>query len=135
MVSTFTGGRTTSLREMEPGEYNFMCDSMLAQQVIPSEEDFTAKIKRLRSAVLKRLQKLGVDTTDWAKVDNFCLKPQISGKLFRHLTIEELTALIPKLESISKKSLQRVPKENNTPLISSEAIEELVRFMPAHLLN
>lgn len=107
LVGTFTGGRTTSLREMKPEEYNKMCDSMQAAQYGQSEADFKAEIKRLRSAVLKRLQKMGIDTTDFSKVDAFCLNPRIAGKVFRHLSKEELSALIPKLEAIARKDSEK----------------------------
>ena len=103
LVGTFTGGRTTSLREMTTVEYNKMCDSLQAAQCGQTESDFKAEIKRLRSAVLKRMQKIGIDTTDWARVDNFCMNPRIAGKVFRHLSKEELKGMIPKLVAISKK--------------------------------
>jgi hypothetical protein len=107
LVGTFTGGRTTSLREMRPEEYNKMCDSLQAAQYGQTEKDFKAEIKALRSAVLKRMQKMGIDTTDFAKVDNFCLNPRIAGKTFRHLSKEELKALIPKLSAIARKDAQK----------------------------
>lgn len=99
-VGAFTGGRTTSLREMTPREYNTMCDSLEAKI---GGNDFTVEIKRQRSAVLKRISKLGIDTGDWEAVDNFCLNPRIAGKLFRQLHIDELRKLVPKLEAIIRK--------------------------------
>ena len=107
LVGTFTGGRTTSLREMKPAEYNRMCDSLQAALCGQSEADFRAEMKRLRSAVLKRMQKMGVDTTDFAKVDRFCLDARIAGKVFRHLSKEELMKLIQKLEAIARKDAQK----------------------------
>ena len=107
LVGTFTGGRTTSLREMKADEYNKMCDSLQAAQYGQSEADFKAEIKRLRSAVLKRLQKMGIDTTDFSKVDNFCLNPRIAGKVFRQLSKEELSSLIPKLAAIARKDSEK----------------------------
>lgn len=100
-VGTFTGGRTTSLREMTPMEYNAMCDALEAKI---GGNDFTAEIRRQRSAVLKRIAKLGIDTGDWEAVDNFCLNPRIAGKLFRQLHIDELRRLVPKLEAIIRKN-------------------------------
>lgn len=61
------------------------------------------EIRRRRSAVLKRVQQIGVDTTDWGAVNAFCLDTRIAGKKFRELDGEELLLLIPKLESILKK--------------------------------
>jgi len=116
LVGTFTGGRTTSLREMKPEEYNRMCNSLQAAQYGQAESDFKAEIKRLRSSVLKRLQKMGIDTTDWAKVDTFCLQPRIAGKAFRHLSKEELTSLISKLEAILRKDAQKPAMKQLTQL-------------------
>ena len=116
LVGTFTGGRTTSLREMTPEEYNKMCNSLHAAQYGQTKEDFKAEIKRHRSAVLKRMQKIGIDTTDWAKVDNFCLNPRISGKVFRHLSIEELKDMISKLEAISGKEAKKSATKSLTKM-------------------
>jgi hypothetical protein len=122
LVGTFTGGRTTSLREMTPVEYNRMCDSLQAAQYGQTESDFKAEIKSLRSAVLKRMQKMGIDTTDWAMVDNFCLNPRIAGKVFRHLSKEELKDMIPKLAAISRKDTSRqaavLPKKFETYMLN-----------------
>jgi hypothetical protein len=97
LVGTFTGGRTTSLREMSAAEYKCMCDRM------DPDAAFQTKIKGLRHAVLNLLQKLGVDTTDFAHVDNYCLSPRIAGKVFRALSVEELKALVRKLKKIEGK--------------------------------
>ena len=104
LVLQFTAGRTSSLRGMTKREYRAMCASLRESLQGMGEEAFTLEIKRRRSAVLKRMQRLGVDTTNWAHVDNFCLSPKIAGKRFAKLSIEELAALIPKLENMLKKS-------------------------------
>lgn len=109
LISEFTGGRTTSLKDMRDSEYEDMCACLqTGRQQAQSREDFVAERRRLRSAVLKRLQKIGVDTTDFSKVDAFCLNGRIAGKPFGMLTIGELEALIPKLEAIGRKP--RPPK-------------------------
>lgn len=107
LVHQFTGGRTHSLREMTISEYRQMCASLRAANHGFSPETFRAEIKRRRSAVLKRMQQLGVDTTNWAHVDNFCLNPRIAGKRFAQISLDELTGLIPKLESILRKTGRR----------------------------
>ena len=56
-----------------------------------------------KRAILKRVQRIGIDTTDWGAVNAFCLDVRIAGKKFRELDGEELLLLIPKLESILKK--------------------------------
>ena len=103
LVKQFTGGRTSSLREMSEKEYRAMCASMRERSQGMTEGTFTAEIKRRRSAALKRMQRLGIDTTVWANVDNFCLNPRIAGKRFAKLTIDELAVLVPKLESMLRK--------------------------------
>ncbi|MDR2890737.1 MAG: hypothetical protein LBV18_03925 [Alistipes sp.] len=110
LVKAFTHGRTISLREMDADEYRRMCDSLENTRASSlSQKDFTAEIKRKRSAVLKRMQKLGIDTSDWAAVDEFCLNSRIAGKAFRQLSLEELTRLVPKLEAIARKPLSAEP--------------------------
>lgn len=119
-VETFTGGRTTSLREMTTGEYNTMCQALEAKI---GDNDFTAEIRRQRSAVLKRISRLGIDTGNWNAVDNFCLNPRIAGKLFRQLNIDELRGLIPKLEAIIRKDTSRSKRESPADFTKYKALE------------
>ena len=42
-------------------------------------------LKKKRSAVLHQMQLMGIDTANWAAVDNFCLGVRIAGKKFREL--------------------------------------------------
>ncbi|MTK53322.1 hypothetical protein [Paludibacter sp.] len=70
------------------------------------------RIKKLRSGILKRLQKYGVDTTDWNKVNAFMKQPKIAGKLLYEMTIPEMETLTKKLESILKKE-EAVKEEHN----------------------
>lgn len=104
LVLQFTKGRTSSLREMKPAEYKAMCASLRGTANTGIDERaFVDEIKRRRSSALKRMQQLGIDTTKWSNVDNFCLNPRIAGKRFAKLSIEELAALIPKLENMLRK--------------------------------
>lgn len=106
LVSQFTGGRTTSLRDMTPAEYEEMCECLqTGKQVGESTEEHKERLRRARSAVLNRLQRLGVDTADrtFAAVNRFCMNTRIIGKPFGMLSVEELQALIPKLEAILHK--------------------------------
>ncbi len=120
LVWQFTNLRTQSLKEMRDSEYNNMCAHM--QQVVdkhnakmkkPLSEQERA-LKAARSAVLTRLQKMGIDTTDFGKVDQFCMINKIAGKLFRHLTLDELKDLIPKLEAMMAKGYGK--NNNNFPI-------------------
>lgn len=97
LVSSFTNGRTTSLREMSVKEYETMCVSLEEQTGWKSE------LKKKRSLCLKLMQQLGVDTSDWARVDNFCQHPRLAGKPFRKISVEELQDLAVKLRTIKQK--------------------------------
>ncbi len=104
LISQFTRGRTTSLKDMKDSEYDEMCDCIQSgRHQSESCDDYVLRRKKMRSAVLKRIQQLGVDTTDFDKVNAFCQNSRIAGKPFGMLTIEELESLIPKLEAILRK--------------------------------
>ena len=106
LVSQFTGGRTTSLRDMTPTEYEEMCECLqTGKPVGESTTEYREQLRRARSAVLNRMQRLGVDTADrtFAAVNRFCMDSRIIGKPFGLLSLEELQALIPKLEAILRK--------------------------------
>lgn len=110
VVSQFTDGRTTSLREMTRKEYDTMCDKL---------EGVTAKLLRTardiqrqhRSTCLKLMQKLGVDTTDWTRINAFCDDKRIAGKVFARLSNDELEQLSVKLRSIQRKGGLKPKKE------------------------
>lgn len=112
LVLTYTGNRTASLKEITQSEYDAMCASM--QQTLDGNigaEEFKARIKSHRSKVLHWLQVIGIDTTDWDRVDAYCLDSRIAGKVFRKLTIPELDALVPKLKAIARKAKQDQAKK------------------------
>lgn len=110
LVSQYTDGRTESLREMTTKEYDAMCDAMQeAANGYKAREIYREELRRKRSAVLKQLQKMGIDTTDWNRVDAYCMNPRIAGKEFRKLTVEELETVNIKLRII-----QRKEKDKNT---------------------
>lgn len=96
LVRQYTDGRTASLREMTPAEYSRCCGDLEALS------GYTARLKRSRSATLHLMQKLGIDTTDWTRVNAFCRDPRIAGKPFASLSIGEHYSLGRKLRSIAK---------------------------------
>ena len=103
LVSSYTNGRTTSLREMSEAEYKTMC-AALEHKVTPNARAvYIQERKRRRSSALHQLQLYGVDTTDWNKVNAFCEQPRIAGKPFRDLDCEELEALTRKMRAIIRK--------------------------------
>jgi hypothetical protein len=107
IVNEFTSGRTESLREMTAQEYDDALKGM-RKLVIPTYKEQMEKVMRSkRSAVLHQLQLIGVDTSDWGKVNAYCRDKRIAGKEFRALDGDELDALLVKLRAIRRK------QENN----------------------
>ena len=98
LVLQYTGGRTSSLREMTAAEYDTMCNALDQSTTDPQNE----LRKKKRSFVLHLMQQLGIDTTDWARINAFCRDRRITGKEFRMLTLEELDALTVKLRTIRR---------------------------------
>jgi len=106
LVSQFTAGRTASLRDMTPAEYEEMCECLqTGKQLGETSAEYKERLRKARSAALNRMQRLGVDTADrtFGSVNEFCLDPRIAGKPFGMLTIDELQTLVPKLEAILRK--------------------------------
>ena len=110
LVLQWTGGRTSSLREMTTLEYNTMIRELRSQV-----EDLDAK-RRARSAVLRQMQLYGIDTTNWEVVDRFCQSPKIAGKRFNRLTLSELQTLRRKLLSIRGKERAKVLQDQTCEL-------------------
>lgn len=104
LVWQFTDGRTKSLREIRSAEYERMCREM--ERVAGYDERREAwrqELRRRRSVCLKLMQKMGIDTSDWARVNDFCRDARIAGKEFAKISSEELEALAVKLRSIKRK--------------------------------
>lgn len=101
LVWQYTGGRTTSLREMTYPEYQTLCSAMEGQDRGREE------LRRQRSVTLRLMQQMGIDTTDWSRVNDFCRNPKISGKAFAAHSTEELEALAAKLRKIQRTGWQR----------------------------
>lgn len=97
LVSTYTKGRTSHLREMTTREYTDMC------KALENMCGYGDQRKRHRSICLHLMQELGVNTGDWQRVNDFCRNPRISGKPFGRLTTEELESLSVKLRAIARK--------------------------------
>ncbi len=97
LVLSFTGGRTTSLKEMTRAEYEALCLSL------EERTGWRDELRKKRSLCLKLMQKVGVDTTDWACINDFCKNARIAGRAFAQLGLEDLDALQVKLRSIMRK--------------------------------
>ena len=81
------------------------------QNAVNTAKNANGDIKIYRSGVLTRLQKYGVDTTNWTKVNAFLKQPQVAGKVMYELSVPELRNLITKLESMIAK---KKAKDNET---------------------
>ena len=104
LVEQYTDGRTTSLRETTRQEYGRMCRDMERETGYDEfVEGIRRQLRRKRSEVLKLMQQLGIDTTDWDRVNAFCTDARIAGKLFRKISIDELEELAVKLRAIKRK--------------------------------
>lgn len=103
LVEQYTRGRTTHLHETTASEYRTMCDEMeRVTGYAERRKALQAQLRKKRSACLRLMQQLGVNTTDWPTVDNFCRNPRVSGKRFAQLSEDELTTLQVKLRMIQK---------------------------------
>lgn len=107
LVSAASDNRTDSLKELTDAEYSqlirFMADSI---GKLNKNKPATEEERRLRSVVLKLLDKLGIHAIndDWSAVNTFLLNPKISGRLLYEMNGDELGVLIRKLNSIVDKN-------------------------------
>ena len=103
LVIQGTNGRTNSLREVSKKEYVAICEAM--ERVAPGIErdKFAEQLRKSRSVCLRLMQKIGVDTTSWRVVNDYCKSPKIAGADFRVLSIDDLDRLSLKLRMILKK--------------------------------
>lgn len=95
-VSQYTGGRTTSLRCMTVLEYNKMCEAL--KDSLSSRE----LLRKYRSTALHLMQRIGIDTTSWPRINAFCMDARIAGIPFYKLSCEDLQTLAKKLRSIER---------------------------------
>lgn len=112
LVRKYTKGRTSSLRDMTAAEYRTMCDALdgLLKDGWSIRRE---QLRKCRSAALKQMQRLGIDTTDWTRINAFCRDARIAGKEFGALGPEELDALTMKLRAIERHGgLKTLPKQS-----------------------
>ena len=105
-VLQYTAERTDSLKEMTRAEYDRCCEDLERKDGRKDE------LRKERSATLKLMQKMGVDTTDWGRVNLLCRDVRIIGKDFYNITAEEHKELRRKLRGIERKGgIRRQPVE------------------------
>lgn len=113
IVMQYTWNRTDSLREMTSKEYDVCCTAL---EKITGQDEWRQKLRndlrRKRSVCLKLMQKLGIDTSDWARVNDFCRHPRIAGKTFARIDAEELEQLAVKLRGIQRKGGLKLKTES-----------------------
>jgi len=97
VVWQYTLERTEHVSEMTREEYDNCCAALERMSGYKDE------LRKERSCCLRLMQQIGVDTSDWSRVDGFCLHPRIAGKAFRRIRLEELEALERKLRAIKRK--------------------------------
>ena len=119
LVSSFTDGRTTHLHEMTRKEYDALCTSL------EERTGWKEQLKKKRSLCLKLMQKAGVDTTDWARVNDFCQNPKIAGKVFAQLGLKDLDALRVKLRAIMGKGGLRPAKPKEAATMPQHTRQEV----------
>lgn len=88
-----------------------------------------AELRYRRSVCLNLMQKLGIDTADWARINDFCRHPRIAGKPFARITTEELEQLAVKLRGIQRKGGLK-PKKAAETVSRPEVGYMLVDFSP-----
>jgi hypothetical protein len=117
LVLKFTGGRTNSLKEIQSNEYDDLCRCIELSVGLNDGSVSYETLRRHRSEVLHLMQKLGVDTSDWSRVDDFCLHPKIAGQPFRQLSAMDLESLSVKLRAILRngglkpKTIDAIPEQ------------------------
>lgn len=104
LIYELTDGRTSSTAGLTYAEAQYLAGYITGAAGTTLDDK---ALKRQRSAVLLRLQKIGIDTTDWNRVNAFLEDIRIAGNPFYKLDYEELTGLIPKLEAILKKQTEK----------------------------
>ena len=99
LVLQFTNGRTTHLHLMTADEYSRMVRMM--DGIVAN--DRREELRKRRRICLKLLQEIGVDTSDWDRVNAYCGNARIAGKAFNEIDTEGLKALAVKLRAILRK--------------------------------
>lgn len=112
LIWEYSNKLTTSLSEFKdknPSGYYAMLADLESKfpEKKPTRCGADETTKKLRSGILKRLQKHGIDTTDWDCVNRFLEQPKIAGKRLYNMTDDEMRQFIRKMESILTKDLEQ----------------------------
>lgn len=124
IVYQYTNGRTDSLRAMSRAEYDRCCEDLERKT---GQKD---ELRKERSATLRLMQKMGVDTTDWNRVNRLCRDTRIIGKDFYFITAGEHRKLRCKLRNIEHKGGLRKQSGGSENLCDPEKMPHLI-IIPA----
>lgn len=128
LVEQYTHGRTTHLHETTASEYRTMCDEMeRVTGYAERRKALQAKLRKKRSACLRLMQQLGVNTTDWPTVDNFCRNPRVSGKRFAQLDEERAWHLAGEASDDPETRRSEIPAESAAQAGANHDIHSLRR--------
>lgn len=115
LVQRYSRFKTSSLKEflnINPEGYERMIKDMSAL-VNMHQKWHDAEIKKLRSGVLHRMQKYGIDTSNWNEVNRFLEQAQLGGKRLYDFNAKELTQLISRMEALLQKGKTAKNKAND----------------------
>lgn len=101
LVLQYTDNRTESLREMRTSEYIALCKS------VEELAGYNVELKTQRSSCLKLMQELGVDTTDWREINDFCQNARIAKMPFGRISLDGLKDLRKRLFALKAKGWRR----------------------------
>ena len=109
MLAQLTDGRTDKTNELTEAEANYLAGWLNGngQETLKAKADEIKQknLKFYRSAVLKRLQKMGINTSDWGRVNAFLSDRRIAGQPLYAMSVETMKKLIPKLEKLCEKGI------------------------------
>lgn len=103
MLLDLTDGRTAHTNELSYKEAIYLWGYLNGHTASLKPATSDQLMKRRRSGCLTTMQRIGVDTTDWKRINAYCMDSRIVGKPFADITFKELADLREKLEKILKK--------------------------------
>lgn len=83
MIVELTDGRTDTTKELTYAEAQYLAGYITGANTklqTTAEQMAVQAIKKQRSAVLKRLQQIGINTASWDAVNSYLKSPRIAGK-------------------------------------------------------
>ena len=100
MIHRFTGGRTTSSKDLSAAE--------LAKLINRLQGDYEDQLRRLRSEILAIATRTGIhDPGDWEKFNRFMIHRSIAHKPLNQYNIAELKSLRKQFRAIERRRKQQ----------------------------